>query len=158
MDSISPDERVFRDHVDSSRFVDGINRGRWRIVGDIVWPHVLVAVSAAPRNNAPKEYFLLFDLSGYPESAPTATPWNPETGDALGAEMRPKGERAGHVFRSDWEGGKALYAPFDRVALERYHPDWRERYPRQAWNATRDIVWILQFLHELLNDADYIGI
>lgn len=158
MNSIPLDQRVFREHVTSPRFEDGVGRGRWRIVGDIVWPHVLVAVSAAPRDNAPQEFFLRFDLTGYPVSAPTATPWNPETRDVLEANLRPKGERAGYVFRSDWEGGRALYAPFDRVALDRYHSEWRRRYPRQAWDATRDFAWVLQFLHELLNDADYTGI
>lgn len=157
MGAIPPDERVFREHVTGPRFEDGVERGRWRIVGDIVWPHVLIAVSAAPRANAPQEFFLRFDLTGYPESAPTATPWNPETGDMLGADLRPKGERASHVFRSNWERGRALYAPFDRVALHS-HPDWRKRYPRRSWDCTKDLAWVLDFLHELLNDDDYTGV
>ena len=51
-DSMSPDERVFRDHVISTRFEEGVERGRWRVVGDIAWPVVLVAVAAAPRDSA----------------------------------------------------------------------------------------------------------
>ena len=156
MSSIPPDERVFRDHVTSPRFEDGVERGRWRIVGDITWPYVLVAVSAAPRDSAPSEFFLRFDMTGYPESAPTATPWNPTTGDVLEEDLRPKGERAGHVFRSDWEGGRALYAPFDRVALHS-HSNWRRQHPRRTWESTKDLTWVLQFLHELLNEADYTG-
>ena len=157
MQTTSPDERVFREHLAGPRFIDGVERGRWRIVGSIDWPYVLVAVSAAPRENGPKEFLLRFNVAGYPVSPPTATPWNPETENILEAELRPKGERAGSVFRSDWEDGKALYAPFDRVALSS-HPDWSRQYQRQTWNETKDLTWVLQFLHGLLNDADYTGV
>ncbi len=158
MNSMSPDERVFHDHISGARFQNGVERGRWRLVGDIEWPIVLLAVSAGSRDNAPEEFFLRFDLTGYPASAPTAMPWNPKRGTVLDADKRPKGDRVGHVFRSDWEEGRALYAPFDRVALDRYHPDWRKQYPRQAWNAERDLAWVLQTLHQMLNDDDYTGI
>ena len=157
MVSISPDERVFRDHVSSARFQEGVGRGRWRVVGDIVWPVVLVAVSAGPRDNAPSEYVLRFNLTGYPETAPTATPWNPTTGCVLEQGLRPKGKRMGHVFRTDWEDGRALYAPFDRVGLQS-HPKWRTQHPRRAWDSSRDLTWLLQILHEMLNNDDYTGI
>ena len=156
-DSMSPDERVFREHVTSTRFQEGVERGRWRIVGDIIWPVVLVAVAAAPRDSAPSEYVLRFNLAGYPETAPTATPWNPATEEVLKQEMRPRGTRVGHVFRTDWENGRALYAPFDRVALDS-HPDWRTEHPRRVWDSSKDLTWILQKLHEMLNNDDYTGI
>ena len=155
--SMSPDERVFRDHVAGIRFLEGVERGRWRIVDDIEWPVALVAVSAAPRENAPTEYFLRFDLSGYPETAPTATPWNPNTGDVLQQELRPKGTRVGHVFRADWENGRALYAAFDRVALTS-HPNWRTEHPRRVWDSSKDLTWILQKLHEMLSNDGYTGV
>ena len=153
-----PDERAFRGHMISARFQEGVERGRWRIVGDIAWPVVVIAVAAGPRDNAPSGYVLRFDLTGYPEMAPTATPWNPTTGEVLEESNRPKGQRVGHVFRSDLDGGTFLYAPYDRVALDRYHADWRTQYPRQAWNAARDLAWVLRILHEMLNNDDYTGI
>ena len=153
---MTPDERVFREHLTGPTFCDGVQRGRWRIAGNIDWPYVLVAVSAAPREGAPTEYFLRFDLAGYPAAAPTATPWDPATESVLGANSRPKGERLSDIFRSDWENGRALYAPFDRVALG-YHADWSERYREQAWDAMKDIAWLLRFVHRLLNDDDYRG-
>ena len=152
-----PDEHALRGHLASPRFLDGVERAKWRVVGDVEWPHVFVAVSAAQRDNGPREFLLRVDAAGYPESAPTLTPWDPETGNVLGAESRPKGERAAVVFRSDWEGGRALYAPFDRVALKG-HPGWRQEHPRRVWHARRDLAWILQYLHDLLNDADYAGV
>ena len=157
MSSMPPDERVFRDHVISARFQDGVGRGRWQIVGDIAWPVVLVAVAAGRRDNAPSEYVLRFDMSGYPETAPTATPWNPTNGGVLEQGLRPKGIRVGYVFRTDWKEGKALYAPFDRVALHS-HPKWTRQHPRRAWDSSRDLTWLLQILHEMLNNDDYTGI
>ena len=157
LNPMSPDERVFREHVTSARFQEGVERRRWRIVDDIAWPVVIVAVAAAPRDNAPPEYILRFELTGYPETAPTATPLEPTTGGVLEQGLRPKGERVGHVFRTDWEGGKALYAPFDRVALNS-HTNWRTQHPRREWDSSKDLTWLLQILHEMLSNDDYTGI
>ena len=154
---MSPDERVLRQHVASARFQEGVDRGRWQIVGDIAWPVVMIALTAGPRDSAPSEYVLRFDLAGYPESAPTATPWNPTTGDVLELALRPRGERVGHVFRADWEDGRALYAPFDRVALNG-HSGWKSHHPRRVWDSSKDLAWLLQILHEMLNNDDYTGI
>ena len=154
---MAPDERALREHVASARFMDGVGRKRWRLAGEIEWPHALIAVSAAPRPNAPAEFFLRFDLAGYPVAAPTAAPWDPERGGVLAADFRPKGVRAGMMFRCDWENGRALYAPFDRVALAG-HPAWPKQHPRNAWTAKRNLAWVLEYLHELLNDADYAGV
>ena len=154
---MSPDERVFREHLNSARFQEGVDRGRWQMLGNIAWPIVIIAVAAGPRDGAPSEYVLRFDLTGYPETAPTATPWNPTTGDVLDAALRPKGERVGYVFRADWENGRALYAPFDRVALDS-HSDWRKKHPRRVWDSSKDLAWFLQVLHEMLNNDDYKGV
>ncbi len=157
MAPMAPDERVFREHVNGARFRDGVSRGRWRLVGEIEWPCLLVAVAAGPRESGPPEFFLRVDLAGYPQSAPTLTPWDPATQGVLGSEQRPKGEFVGPLFRTDWENGTALYAPFDRVGLSA-HPGWRQEHPRHSWDATRDLSWVLQILHEWLNDAGYIGV
>ena len=154
---MSPDERVLREHLASARFQEGVDRGRWQIVGDIAWPVAMIAVTAGPRDNAPTEYVLRFDLAGYPESAPTATPWNPTTGGVLESALRPKGERVGHVFRTDWKGGRALYAPFDRVAMNG-HSSWKTQHSRRVWDSSKDLAWLLQILHEMLNNDDYTGI
>ena len=154
---MSPDERALRQHLASTRFQEGVERSRWEIVGDIAWPVVMVAVTAGQRDGAPPDYTLQFDLAGYPETAPTATPWNPRTGDVLEPALRPKGARVGHVFRTDWEGGRALYAPFDRVALNG-HSSWKTQHPRRVWDSSKDLAWLLRILHEMLNNDDYTGI
>ncbi len=152
---VPPDERAFRAHVAGPRFQSGVDRGEWRLI-EIEWPHALIGVTAAKRANGPPEFVLWFELSGYPTSSPTATPWDLDQKSPLAPEKRPKGDRVGMAFRSDWNGGVALYVPYDRVAIDS-HPNWRTQYPRYVWDATKDITFYLRNVHELLNDEDYQG-
>jgi hypothetical protein len=154
---ISPSERLVRGHLAGGRFQMGVDRGEWRIVEDRPWPHLLIAVSAAPRGSAPNEFVLLFDLTDYPTRAPTATPWDLEREAKLEEARRPKGYRVGMAFRMNWEGGRALYVPYDRVALES-HPDWKTQFPTLVWTPTKTINFYLRNVHELLHDDDYEGI
>jgi hypothetical protein len=99
---------------------------------------------------------LRFEFTDYPVQAPTACPWDAGTDSRLAPEKRPKGERVGHVFRSDWQDGSALYAPWDRVGLAGH--DWSSTHPRFAWHPRREITFYLENVHELLNDDDYLGV
>ena len=119
---IAPDERAVRAALKSAVFQSGVDSGRWRLVS-FDWPVGVFAVSAAARNNSPAEYGLRIDFTGYPQQAPTAEPWSLERGERLAPYERPKGERAAATFRCDWEQGRALYAPWDRIALTT-HPNW----------------------------------
>ena len=152
---IAPDEAAFRAHLAGAYFQDGVERGRWRLV-EINWPHALIAVSAAPRDNGPMEFVLRFQLDGYP-AMPTATPWDPETDQQLAGDRRPKGVRVGQAFRPDWQNGSALYVPCDRVSCSG-HSDWPTRYPSHCWDPTVGIACYLRLVHDLLNDDDYEGV
>ena len=154
---MAPDERALRSHLEHPAFLEGVARGRWRVADQINWPYVLIAVSAAPRENGPSEFFFRFDLDGYPASAPTINLWDPEKGDKLGLEKRPKGEVVAHVFRTDWEEGRAVYAPFDRIALKG-HAKWPRKHPGQAWDPSKDLAWVIRQLHRWLNDDLYLGV
>lgn len=155
---LAPDERAVRAHLGGSRFQAGVEAGRWRLLY-VVWPIATVAVSAAPRNGAPPEFAIRFELSGYPNTAPTGGIRDVDTDASLPADRRPKGNSIGQVFRSDgWLGGAtAMYAPWDRMGLQA-HPDWARKYPRSAWNSRRDLTFILENIHKLLNVDDYLGI
>ena len=151
-----PAECALREHLGSAAFAEGVARCKWRLIGDIEWPQVLIAIRAAERPGAPREFVLRFHLAGYPVEAPAATLWDTESGGVLPAAGRPKGGRAGHIFRTVWPGGEGLYAPYDRIALNGY-PDWRHRYSN-AWHSKRTLAWELQILWELLNGDDYTGV
>ena len=152
---LAPDERALRAHLQTGRYQAGVEAGRWRDLS-VEWPIVIVAVSAAPRPGAPQEFAIRFDLTGYPNTAPTGCIWDMETNTMLPADKRPKGERAGLVFR--FEGGcgpTAMYAPWDRGAL--YNYNWAQQAPRLAWHAGRDLTFVLENVHEILNADDYLG-
>lgn len=150
-----PDAEAVEAHLASARFQQGVDAGRWRVV-DQAWPTVTIMVAAANQGSGPSEYALRIDLTRYPHEAPTFEPWHAPEGRRLAADERPKGTTASHIFRSDWEEGRALYAPYDRVALAG-HPDWINTYPRSAWRATRDLSFALDNLWEVLNDADHLA-
>jgi hypothetical protein len=61
------------------------------------------------------------------------------------------------VFRSDWESGKALYIPCDRVAF-RGHEAWAQQHSQWAWDPGKDITHYLRLVHQRLNDPDYLGV
>lgn len=152
---LAPDERALREHVESAAFAEGAARGEWRLIGDIEWPHALIAVRAAPRPGAPCEFVLRFDLTGYPVEAPAATLWDTSSDSVLPDDARPKGGRAEHTFRSLWSSGEGLYAPFDRTALK-VHPDWMRH--SDVWHSGRTLTWELRILQDLLNRDDYTGV
>jgi hypothetical protein len=153
-----PDMRALREHLGGGRFQSGADAGRWRLVS-LEWPVAVVTVAAAPRPASPAEFTLRFELSGYPNQAPTGGIWDLAAGQPLPAEQRPKGERAAQLFRTDnWVGGAtAMYAPWDRIGLQA-HADWPITYPYDAWTPARDLSFVLSKVHEVLNADDYLGI
>jgi hypothetical protein len=154
---VAPDERAARAHLAGGAFRAGEASRRWRLV-DITWPHVTIAIAAAARPNNPDEFALRFECNGYPNTAPTASIWDLDTGTSLPDARRPKGARAAQLFRTDgWHGGAtAMYAAWDRAGLQA-HPEWAQQYPRLAWNPTRTLTFILDNVHEVLNADDYLG-
>jgi len=151
------DERVFMDDIRKGPFQSGEARGRWRLVS-VAWPYAVIAVSAAPRPNSPGEFYLRFDLSNYPQSPPTARPWDIELDAPLADGKRPHGSsRVPKAFRTDWKSGIALYIPCDREAIDG-HDAWRTQHPSMIWNPRDGITLYLRIVHELLTSSDYTGV
>lgn len=152
-----PDERAFRDHVDSGAFQLGVHNNRWRLLS-INWPLVEIAITAAMRDGAPGEYCFRFDCGGYPQDAPTARPWDIESDKPLPFAKWPGGgARVPAVFRPNWKDGTCLYLPCDRITSVG-HENWRSDHPALQWSAERGIVLYLQELHALLTSSDYTGV
>lgn len=157
MQVVAPDERALRAALASPAFRSGVDGERWCLVS-LTWPIGIFAVSAAPRPGAPNEYGLRINLSGYPQQAPTAAPWDLSLGAPLARSRRPTGVRVGKVFyNQNWQEDNALYAPWDRTALEG-HSNWPQDYPEDVWHPGRDIAFLLGRVHELLNADDYTGV
>lgn len=155
-ETVPPDERVFRAHVESAAFQSGLDRGRWRPVR-VEWPHALIAVAAAPRPGGPAEYVLRFDCRNYPQDAPTARLWDLERDCPLETGRWPGGTgRVSAVFRPEWQNGTCLYLPCDRVSAAGHH-DWPAKHPSLTWSPDRDITLYLRAVHDLLHSRDYTG-
>lgn len=152
----TPDEAAFGADLDGGAFRAGVLQGRWSLLS-LAWPNAVIAVHAPWRTGAPDAYALRFELTNYPSDAPTATPWDVLRGVLLGPEGRPKGHLVGFMFRTDWEGGRALYAPCDRVAIAG-HGDWSQQYAGWMWDASKDITHYLRLVWDRLNDPEYTGL
>jgi hypothetical protein len=153
---MTPDERAFRAHLEAGPFRAGVADSRWWLLA-IDWPIAVIAVRAAHRQGAPDAFVMRFDLTNYPAIGPTAGPWDLVTGALMGEVGRPKGERVGKAFRTDWEDGRALYVACDRVALAG-HEGWASQHRQWIWDDRKDISLYLRLLSEFLNDDDYLGV
>ncbi|WP_425544358.1 DUF7665 family protein [Actinomadura alba] len=63
------------------------------------WPHATIAVAAAHRPDSPHEFHLRFELTGYPQDAPTVSLWNP-IGRVAHPRMRGTASRSWRRLRS----------------------------------------------------------
>jgi hypothetical protein len=150
-------EAVLRAHLDAGPFQSGVDRGRWRLVA-LIWPHVVIAVSAAERPGAPADYAFRFECTGYPKAPPTAQPWDAASGAALAHDRWPTGRhRVPAAFNPSWKSGVALYLPCDRLAIEGHDP-WLTQHPALIWSPQGDITQYLRVIYELLNSSDYSGL
>lgn len=148
---MTPDERAFQGDLEKGAFRMGQIEGRWHLYG-VNWPFVLIGVTAKDGH----EIVLRFNCSGYPQTAPTAGPWDVSRSTILAFDRWPrsKGGRVSAVFNPNWKSGTALYLPCDREAIGG-HENWRTEMPSKLWNPTTGIVHYLELVHELLNCGDY---
>lgn len=153
---VNPSQLLLERDLAAPEFWCGQVEGRWRVVSQ-AWPHVVIAVSAAPRPNSPAEFGLRFECSGYPHQAVTAQPWNLATNAPLAAHLWPRGKTIlPSVFRPEWQGGTCLYLPCDRISMNG-HDVWVNQHPNRLWQPARGIICYLEQVHDLLNQDDYTG-
>jgi hypothetical protein len=154
---VSPDRLLIEQDLAAPDFRCGQIEGRWRHVGTD-WPHVIIAVSAPERANAPAEYGFRFECSGYRQTPATAQPWDIDRNTPLPPSHWPSGnDIIKSIFRPDWKEGKCLYLPCDRIAMEG-HDQWRAQYPNRLWQAGRGIICYLEQIYDLFNQSGYSGI
>ncbi|MBI3867699.1 MAG: hypothetical protein HY299_04125 [Verrucomicrobia bacterium] len=148
----SPDESLFRLHLEQAPFQLGASLGKWGLHqqdGVGVWPHAVLWVDVDQRFITDGRMYLRFTVDGYPQQAPTACPWDILENKPLAPERWPKGEvNVSRVFKPSWNPS-ALYAPCDRLAMIG-HEIWRQQFPRWWWQPDFTIVRYLEFVHDCL--------
>jgi hypothetical protein len=153
---IRPDEALLDCDLASAAFRCGVLEGRWKLLHR-AWPHVVIAVSAASRPNAPEEYAFRFECAGYRRAPVTACPWDPKTGALLAFPRWPTGRSlVPSIFRPAWKNGSCLYLPCDRLSIEG-HGNWAATHPARLWDPERGIICYLEQLYDLLHSQDYTG-
>jgi hypothetical protein len=151
-----PDQLLLEQDLAAPDFRRGEIEGRWRHVATL-WPHVVIAVSAAPRSNSPAEYGFRFECTGYRQVAPTARPWDLSSDAPLATNSWPAGRSiVPSVFRHQWKEGTCLYLPCDRLAFEG-HANWQHEHPSRLWSPSRGVLCYLEQLYDLLDSSDYTG-
>jgi len=148
---MTPDERALQGDLTKGAFRMGQAEGRWHLC-NVSWPFVLIGVTAKDG----RDFVLRFNCCGYPQTPPTAGPWDVSRNAILAFDHWPRsnGGRLGAVFNPGWKSGTALYLPCDREAIGG-HDNWRTEMPSKLWNPTIGIVHYLELVHELLNCRDY---
>jgi hypothetical protein len=152
---LRPDERTFRHHIAAGPFQAGVDRGDWRLIS-IDWPHAVLMVTAAARAGAPSEVALRFELTNYPQEAPTAQPWDLNASAPLPHTLWPTGDQASQVFNPGWNAS-ALYIPCDRQAIAG-HDAWLTQHQPYVWRPDRDITLYLRVVRDVLHRPGYTGV
>jgi hypothetical protein len=154
---VPPDQLMLEHDLAAAPFRCGEIEGKWRHVST-VWPHVIIAVSAAERSGAPSEYGFRFECSGFRQTPATAQPWDIGRDAPLPPPTWPQGRNiVPSVFRPDWKAGTCLYLPCDRISFEG-HANWEYEHPNRLWQPSRGLICYLEQIYELLNQSDYTGI
>ena len=154
---MSPDERAFRAHLEQGPFQSGVERGRWRLI-ELDWPYAIIGIRAAARPGSPGEYAFRFECTNYPNTAPTAQPWDVQRSAPLARQAWPGGRsRVPLAFNPGWKEGQCLYLPCDRISLEG-HDGWKSQHPSLLWSPAGDVTQYLRIVHELLTSSDYTGV
>jgi hypothetical protein len=147
------DERALRRDLTASVFKVGERRGKWLLKG-IKFPHVLFFIAAPARPGGPSGFLLRSECTGYSGIAPTSQLWHGGDNAPLAEGHRPK-SRQGGVLLPFCSWGQSLYHPIDRVARD--HNNWATTYPALLWMPNKDITFLLETVHAILNSSDYAG-
>ncbi|MBK6008669.1 hypothetical protein JJB11_21420 [Ramlibacter ginsenosidimutans] len=159
-DDRSPAERTLSAQLESPAFLIGVEQGRW-FVQKFEFPHLYVRIHAVQGGSSfGHEFHLLCD--GYPLPGPFVERWDFVQG------RRPAAP-SGHCFSpafidalKDWEqypgqhGG--IYRGWQRVAADHGGRPWTEVRPDWAWNAQRNITFIMEHLFDVVDEqASYLA-
>jgi len=128
-------------------YLAGIARGIWREVS-LNFPILIVEIAATEPDGTAAWYRMRIEASGYPGHPPEVRIWDTAADRALPANLRPKGNSRVQTTFQQW-GDDTAYRPWDRKAS--VHNNFREKHPQLAWHAGRDLAFILEDLHGILN-------
>lgn len=145
----SPAVDAINSDLQSRPYQVGAARGLWRLV-EFTHPSYIFAVTGVGPNGESVEIFFRFELNGYPATAPWVQIWDHATKQQLPADRRPqRGKLQSESFKIWGNHGGSVYRPWDRHSGP--HNGWNSKHPELAWNPRRDLSFVLNDLHQILN-------
>lgn len=146
MSTMTPAETSVREHMGKASFLRGVARGRWKVLR-FSFPELFIELAAIDPQGTPLTFCFRMLVDGYPNAAPDVRCWDFAANATLPASARPqRPQRSLEAFK-DW--GNGVYRPWDRNGA--LHNNWATSHPQLAWHSERDLTFILEDLHELLN-------
>jgi hypothetical protein len=150
---MNPSESALLRDVAAPAFMIGERRGKWTLKG-VRFPHALFFIAAPPRAKGPIGFLLKSECSGYSGTAPTSQLWHGGNNAPLADTHRPKNAQGGTLIAfNTW--GLCLYHPIDRLARD--HGQWPTTHPELLWTPDKDITFLLETVHAILNTSEYAG-
>jgi len=150
----TPDLCLFKLHLEGAPFLAGVDAGNWGLMTQDEsshWPFCRIWILSNPRFIPGGKVLLRVQADNYPATAPTSRPWDIEADIPLKPELWPKGPRnVSAVFNPKWNGGVAIYAPCDRIAMPG-HEKWQREFPQWWWTPHHTIVEYVTFVFRCLN-------
>ncbi len=151
----SPAQRTVAAQLESGRFLCGEEEGRWKIL-KFDFPHLYIRVMATDPEVGVKvtqDFHLICD--DYPMPGPYVERWDFDKGDCPPQPVSGNASPAFCDALKDWGGGwpsgqGGIYRAWQRYAA--VHNEWANKRPDQAWNATRDLAFLMERLHEVVAD------
>jgi hypothetical protein len=150
---MKPDEAALSRYLASPAFKIGERRGRWAVRG-LKFPVVMFFVAAPVRPGGPTGFLLRSDCAGYSGTAPTSQLWHGQENRPLEEKHRPRNKQ-GAVMTAFSTWGPCLYHPIDRLARD--HGQWPSQHSEMLWTADKDITFLLETVHAILNSTEYAG-
>lgn len=151
---LPPDQRRLEAHLNSPRFLAGVEEGRWSILHQ-KFPHVYVRVTGRDFESGHTEtHDFHFTCENYPDTGPFVERWDFE------AKARPPAPSVGDPGFVDalknWspgvpidnEGG-GIYRAWQRHAAA--HNNWAQLRPEEAWHRDRIFSFIMEQLYVLVS-------
>ena len=158
---MSAQQISFEKHLEEPGFLVGAKQGAWGILRDAPespkWPNALFWVAAPEREGCLERYYLMLTLTGYPETAPSATFWDLKNNERLKDADWPKGD-ADFVLAFNPGRPNGFYLPCDGIGRAGKEGIWKVAAPEYWWTEDSKIDLYLSQVWGYFNSARYVGI